>query len=223
VTVNDRRFLFLPLTHHFVPQRCASRSCANSRSARAFPISWSTIGRCGSAICTEPALPRARLLRFRQAELPAGAADRGAHDVVVGRRPGRNPHRGPQRRNVRPPTLGVRVDRRISLRSARDFGVMDESIDERYDASGAWEDLLPLGKRLVGGNDGALLFVASVEQFEEQVRVAIGVREVSDFIDDEYVWCEVIAIEGKSYRLKKAEERSDRNQQRRRRTPKAPK
>jgi hypothetical protein len=34
--------------------RCASRSCANSRSARTFPIAWSTIGRCGSAIRTEP-------------------------------------------------------------------------------------------------------------------------------------------------------------------------
>ena len=53
---------------------------------------------------------------------------------------------------------------------------MYESIDERYDASSAWEDFLPLGKRLVGGNDGALFFVASVEQFEEQIRVAIGIR-----------------------------------------------
>jgi hypothetical protein len=32
----------------------ASRSCANARAARTLPIDWSTIGRCGSAICTEP-------------------------------------------------------------------------------------------------------------------------------------------------------------------------
>ena len=36
-----------------------------------------------------------------------------------------------------------------------DFGAVDESIDERYDASCAWKDLLPLGERLIGGNDGA--------------------------------------------------------------------
>ena len=60
---------------------------------------------------------------------------------------------------------------------------MDESIGERYDASYAWGDLLPLGERLVGRNDGALLFVTPIEQFEEQICVAIGVRETVDFID----------------------------------------
>ena len=65
---------------------------------------------------------------------------------------------------------------------------MDESIDERYDASCAWKDLLPLSERFVGGNYGALFFVTTSLAFEEQVRVAIGVREVSDFIDDEHVW-----------------------------------
>ena len=68
-----------------------------------------------------------------------------------------------------------------------DFRAMDESVNERYDASCAWEDLLPLSERLVRGNDGALLFVAPVEQLEEQVCVTIGVREVPDLIDDEDV------------------------------------
>jgi hypothetical protein len=50
------------------------------------------------------------------------------------------------------------------------FRAMDESIDERYDAPCAWEDLLPLGELLIGGNDGAHLFVAAVEQFESSRR-----------------------------------------------------
>jgi hypothetical protein len=39
-----------------------------------------------------------------------------------------------------------------------DFGAMDEPIGKPDDAPCAWEDLVPLGERLVGGNDGALLF-----------------------------------------------------------------
>src|SRR5450759_4360124 len=66
-----------------------------------------------------------------------------------------------------------------------DFGAMHEPIGKPDDAPCAGENLLPLGERLVGGNDSALLFVAPVDQFEEQVRVAIGVREVPDFIDGE--------------------------------------
>src|SRR5664279_5393957 len=58
-----------------------------------------------------------------------------------------------------------------------DFGAMHEPIDKRHDATSTREDFLPLSKRLVGGNDGAFFLVASVEQFKEQVRVAIRVTQ----------------------------------------------
>ena len=61
-----------------------------------------------------------------------------------------------------------------------DFGAMDEPIDERYDASGTGENLLPLSEGFVGGNDGTLFFVASVEQFKEQVCVTIRVGQIAD-------------------------------------------
>jgi hypothetical protein len=47
------------------------------------------------------------------------------------------------------------------------FGVVDEAIDERDNARRVREDVIPLGERLVGSDDGAFGLVASANEFEE--------------------------------------------------------
>ncbi len=67
---------------------------------------------------------------------------------------------------------------RLAL-DGNDFGAVHEPINERNDAAGVREHLLPLRERLIGGNDRALFLVAPVEQFKEQVRVTIRVGQIA--------------------------------------------
>ena len=64
-----------------------------------------------------------------------------------------------------------------------DLAVVDQAIDEGYDAGGVGEHLVPFGEGPVGGDDGALLLVAPIGQLEQQVGMAIGVGQVPDLID----------------------------------------
>ena len=60
-----------------------------------------------------------------------------------------------------------------------DLAIVGEAIDQGDDASGVGEDLVPFGERTVRGYDGALLLVAAVGELEEQIGMAVGVREVA--------------------------------------------
>ena len=73
------------------------------------------------------------------------------------------------------------------------LGAMYEPIDERNHAPGVGEHLRPGGKRLVGGDEGALGLVASIQQLEEKIGVAVGVGQIADFVDSEEVRCGVTA------------------------------
>jgi hypothetical protein len=42
-----------------------------------------------------------------------------------------------------------------------DFGAVDQTVDERDDRRGGGKDLVPLGKRLVGGDEDGLRVVAA--------------------------------------------------------------
>ena len=75
----------------------------------------------------------------------------------------------------------------------KDFGVMDEAVDQRGDASGGWKDLVPFGEAAVGGDHGALLLVAAADEFEQEIGVAVGIGEVADLIDDEELGACVMA------------------------------
>jgi hypothetical protein len=67
-----------------------------------------------------------------------------------------------------------------------DLGAVKKPVDEGDGARGVREDLGPLGERLVGGqDDGARAIVAPGDDFEEQVGVAIVVREVTHLVDAE--------------------------------------
>ena len=83
-------------------------------------------------------------------------------------------------------TVGIAVD-------GDDVGVVDEAVDERDDAGGAGEHLVPVGERAVGGDQGALGLVASADQLEQHVGVAVGVGEISDLVDDQEGWGGVMA------------------------------
>ena len=57
-----------------------------------------------------------------------------------------------------------------------DLGVVDQTIDQRYDASGIGKHLTPLGERPIGGDQGATILVAAGDQLEHQVGMAVGIR-----------------------------------------------
>src|SRR5208282_603053 len=83
-------------------------------------------------------------------------------------------------------TVGIAVD-------GDDLGVVDEAVDQRDDAGGAGEHLVPVGERAVGGDQGALGLVASADQLEQHVGVAVGVGEIADLVDDQEGWGGVMA------------------------------
>ena len=66
-----------------------------------------------------------------------------------------------------------------------DLGVVDEAVDQGDDAGGVGEDLAPLGKGAVGGDEGGLGLVAARDDLEEQVGVAVGVGQIADLVDDQ--------------------------------------
>lgn len=74
-----------------------------------------------------------------------------------------------------------------------DLGVMDETIDERDDAGGVGEDLRPVRERAVGSDQGAAGFVAAVDQFEEQIGMAVRIGQVANLVDDQERRCGVVA------------------------------
>jgi hypothetical protein len=64
-----------------------------------------------------------------------------------------------------------------------DLGVVDEAVDERDDAGGVGEDLVPFGEGAVGGDEGGFGLVAARDDLEQQVGVAFGVGQVADLVD----------------------------------------
>jgi len=64
-----------------------------------------------------------------------------------------------------------------------DLGAVDQAIDQGDHAGGVGEDLLPLGEGAVGGDQRALVLIAARDQFEHQVGVSVGVRQVPDLVD----------------------------------------
>ena len=47
------------------------------------------------------------------------------------------------------------------------------------------DDLLPFGERSVGCDERAGVLVATGDEFEEQVGMAVGVGEITDLVDNE--------------------------------------
>ena len=66
-----------------------------------------------------------------------------------------------------------------------DLGVVDQPIDQGDDSGGVGKDLVPLAERSVGGDEDGFFLVATADDLEQQVGVAIGVGEVADLIDDQ--------------------------------------
>lgn len=65
-----------------------------------------------------------------------------------------------------------------------DLGAVDEAVDQGDGAGRMGEHLGPLGESLVGADeDGALCLVASSDDLEEEVGIAVVVGEVPDLVD----------------------------------------
>jgi hypothetical protein len=66
-----------------------------------------------------------------------------------------------------------------------DDGMMEQPVEQRGGDDGITEDVTPFGKATVGSEDHGALFVAGVDELEEQVAAAGGNRQVADLVDDE--------------------------------------
>jgi len=70
---------------------------------------------------------------------------------------------------------------------------VDEAIDERDDTGGVGEDFAPFSERPVGGNQRTLMLVATADELEQQIGVAVGIGEVADLIDGEEIGTGIVA------------------------------
>ena len=62
---------------------------------------------------------------------------------------------------------------------------MGESVEERHDGGRTLDDLVPLRKRLVGGDDRGDALVSAGDDLEEQVSGARVVAEIPHLVDAE--------------------------------------
>ena len=60
---------------------------------------------------------------------------------------------------------------------------MDKSVDYGDDTGGVGKHLGPFGEGAIGGHDRWFVFVAPVDDFEEQVGMAIAVGQVSYLVN----------------------------------------
>ena len=81
---------------------------------------------------------------------------------------------------------------------ARSFDLNDRSmvekpVQQRGGDDGIAEDFAPFGKSAVRGEDHRALFVATIDELEEQIAAARRDRQVSDLVDDEQRWTTQVA------------------------------
>ena len=74
-----------------------------------------------------------------------------------------------------------------------DLGVMDEAINQGGDAGCGGEDLTPFSEWAIGGHQGALVLIAARDELEQQIGMAVRVGEVSDLVDDQECWVDVVS------------------------------
>ena len=74
-----------------------------------------------------------------------------------------------------------------------DDGVMKQPVQKRRRDHRASEDFAPFGKTAVGGEDHRALFVAGVDELEEEIAAARHDGQVTDLIDDQQCWTAVEA------------------------------
>lgn len=63
-------------------------------------------------------------------------------------------------------------------------GMVEQAIEESCGNDGVTENLAPFGKASIGGKDHGALFVAGIDELEEQVSAPRGHRKIADLIDD---------------------------------------
>ena len=63
--------------------------------------------------------------------------------------------------------------------------MMQEAVEQRGGDDGIAEDVSPLGEAAVRGEDHGALFVASIDELEEEIAAAGNDRELADLVDNE--------------------------------------
>ena len=66
-----------------------------------------------------------------------------------------------------------------------DDGMVEQAVQQGGGDDGVAEDLAPFGEAAIGGEDHRSLFVAGVDELEEQVSPARDDGQVADLVDDQ--------------------------------------
>jgi len=66
-----------------------------------------------------------------------------------------------------------------------DDGMVEQTIEECRGDHRVTENFTPFGKAAIAGQDHGALFVAGIDELEEEVGAAVGDREVANLVDDE--------------------------------------
>ena len=66
-----------------------------------------------------------------------------------------------------------------------DDGMVEQPVEQRGGDDGIAEDVAPFGEAAVGGEDHGALFVAGVDELEEEIAAAGNDRQVADLVDDQ--------------------------------------
>ena len=80
--------------------------------------------------------------------------------------------------------IGVLTHAIAGALDLNDDSVVEQPIEQRGGDDGIAEDVAPFGEAAVRGEDHRTLFIAGVDQLEEQIATAWGDRQVADFVDD---------------------------------------
>ena len=66
-----------------------------------------------------------------------------------------------------------------------DHGMVEQTVEECRGHDRVTEDFTPFGKAAIAGQDHGTLFVAGIDELEEEVGAAVGDRQIADLIDDQ--------------------------------------
>lgn len=68
------------------------------------------------------------------------------------------------------------------------IGVMGEAIKKSGDAGGIGKDLIPFLEGAIGGDDDGTAFIATIDDFVQEVGGVVIIGKIGEFVDDEQLW-----------------------------------
>ena len=79
--------------------------------------------------------------------------------------------------------IGVGTEAIAGAFDLDDDGMVEQTVEECRSDDRVAEDLAPFGKAAIAGQDHGALFVAGIDELEEEIGAAVGDRQIADLVD----------------------------------------